>query len=589
MVDLVPAPASGAPSSFAPPREVRNAPSAADLDRLFHAVEGRLTQGASPISLWLALADWSAHSVNAPFRAVDLALRTFASGLAVWPALFGAQTIDPAPNDHRFADPSWRRPPFSVWAQAFLALEACVDGAARGAPGIRTENERLVSFAMRQWLDTFSPSNVPWLNPEVIAATRARWGRNLLEGAGNFLADLQDIISGSPSSAGREGLQVGRDLAVTPGEVVYRNDLIELIRYAPQTPSVRPEPILIVPAWIMKYYILDLSPHNSLIRYLVQNGYTVFCMSWRNPGPEFRDKTLDDYRRDGFMAALDTVSTICPATRIHACGYCLGGTLLSVSAAALARDGDERLASVTLFCAQTDFTEAGELQLFTTEDQIGFLEDLIATQGYLDGRQMGGAFQLLRSRDLVWSRMMKNYWLGERDQPNDLMTWNEDATRLPYRMHSEYLQHFYRNNDLAEGRLKVDGRAISVSDIRAPMFVVSTETDHVAPWRSVYKIELLNPGDITFVLTSGGHNAGIVSEPGHPHRRYRISRRLAGEVYAGPDEWLASAEARDGSWWPAWAAWLDARSGPQDRKPPAAAANGQPTHDPAPGRYVYVR
>jgi len=311
----------------------------------------------------------------------------------------------------------------------------------------------------------------------------------------------------------------------------------------------------------------------------------VFCISWRNPGPDMARVGFDDYRQRGVMAALDQASAICPETRVHAVGYCLGGTLLAVAAAAMARDGDERLASLSLFCAQTDFTEAGELQLFTTEEQVAFLEDVMAGQGYLDGRQMGASFELLRARDLIWSRMIKTYMLGEREESNALMTWNADATRMPARMHAEYLRRFFLNNDLAEGQFEAGDRPVSIGDIHAPAFVVATRTDHVAPWRSVHKIHLLHNGELTFLLTAGGHNAGIVSPPGHPHRDYEIHTRPPGEAYLAPDAWRAAADKADGSWWPAWAAWLAARSSPGDRHPPAMA----PSLAPAPGTYVMER
>jgi polyhydroxyalkanoate synthase len=560
----------------------------AELDRLFHALQGRLTLGVSPLGLPFAFADWALHSANAPFRCASLGLEVARSGAELGTALLTGDWIAPDPQDHRFSHPLWLNPPFAVWREAFLRTERWVDQATRGAPGVKQQNERVVNFTARQWLDAWSPSNAPWMNPEVIQATATSRGVNLVHGFENFVADAVSFAGGRPRE---NDYEVGRNLAVTPGEVVFRNALLELIQYRPRTQAVRPEPVLIAPAWIMKYYILDLSPHNSLVGYLVGQGYTVFCISWRNPGPELRDTGFEDYRRDGLMAALDAVSAITGAPRVHACGYCLGGTLLSIGAAAMARDGDDRLASVTLLCAQTDFSEAGELQLFTTEDEVAFLDDVMEGQGYLDGRQMGGAFQLLRSRDLIWSRLVKTYWLGERDHPNDLMVWNDDATRLPHRMHAEYLRGLYLRDDLSEGRFKVEGRPISVGDIAAPIFAVSTETDHVAPWRSVFKIQLLNPGEITFVLTSGGHNAGIVSEPGHPRRRYHVAVRPPGGVYVGPDEWLRRSELRDGSWWPAWIDWLSARSGPQEAPPPplGAPARGYPALAAAPGSYVFER
>jgi polyhydroxyalkanoate synthase len=327
-----------------------------------------------------------------------------------------------------------------------------------------------------------------------------------------------------------------------------------------------------------------------MVRFLVAQGFTVFCISWVNPGPGLRDAGMDDYRKLGVMAALDAVSAVCGSRKIHGVGYCLGGTLLSIAAAAMARDHDERLASLTLLAAQTDFTEAGELQLFISEAQLAFLDDVMWAKGYLDSTQMAGAFQMLRSNDLIWSRLVRRYYLGEADHPNDMTSWNMDATRMPYRMHSEYLHTLFQNNDLAEGRLLAGGRKISIADIHLPVFLIGTETDHVAPWHSVYKFLLLNPGEITFVLTSGGHNAGVVSEPGHAHRHYRMALRAADGLYAGPEDWLAAAPLTGGSWWEPWAAWLAERSG--DRGPPpemGCATAGYAVLENAPGRYVLAR
>ncbi len=557
----------------------------AALDNLVHAAEGRATLGLSPTALGLAWLDWAAHLANAPFRRLGLArmalhqARRLAEGAAT-----GTPVIAPSRGDRRFAAPGWQNPPFHLLQQAFLLTEEWWAEAAAGPEGITRANDRIVSFATRQWLDIFSPSNIPWLNPEVIAATADSGGRNLAEGAANFLRDLQDTLRGAPA-AGK--FRIGADIAATQGKVIFRNALIELIQYAPSTPTVRPEPVLIVPAWIMKYYILDLSPENSLIRWLVGQGYTVFAISWRNPGAELRDLSLDDYRTKGVLAALEAVGAVRPAAKVHAVGYCLGGTLLSIAAAAMARDGDDRLGSLTLFASQTDFTEAGELQLFITEDQLDFLDDLMAAQGYLDSRQMAGAFQLLRSNDLIWSRAVRAYLLGQREHPSDLMAWNADGTRMPARMHTEYLHRLFLNNDLAEGRLPAGGAPVSLADLRLPMFVVGTETDHIAPWRSVYKLHLLNDGELTFVLTSGGHNAGVVSEPGHPGRHFRLARRRHGDRYLAPEEWVAENPPRAGSWWPAWSAWLGERSGSPVPPPGFGAAGFRPLDD-APGRYVHA-
>ena len=406
----------------------------------------------------------------------------------------------------------------------------------------------------------------------------------------NFFEDWQRVFAGR-RPVGADKFNPGREVAVTPGKVVYRNELIELLQYTPTTGTVRAEPVLIVPAWIMKYYILDLSPTNSMVRHLVANGFTVFMISWRNPGSEQRDLGLDDYRRLGIAAALEAIDAICGRPKVHACGYCLGGTLLAIAAAQMARDKDDRLASLTLLAAQTDFTEAGELMLFLSEGQVSYLEDAMWERGYLDARQMAGAFQLLRSNDLIWSEVVRQYMLGQRRPLTDLMAWNTDATRMPYRMHSEYLRHMFLNNDLAEGRYQVEGRPVALSDIRVPAFVVGTESDHVAPWRSVFKFQLLTDTEVTFALTTGGHNIGILGLPERrttlPPRSYRLTKRPTHGEHPDPDSWLASAARHEGSWWPAWIGWLNDRSS-KDVAPPGLGAptKGCSILGDAPGTYV---
>jgi polyhydroxyalkanoate synthase len=494
-------------------------------------------------------------------------------------------------SDKRFKDPAWLTPPFSLYRQLYSIAEAWGgEAAAMAAPWATPESKpKATAFQAHQWLDLFSPTNSPWTNPQVLEATWRTGGANLALGYLNYLADVEGLSA--PSTTAIPGFAPGQDVAATPGTVVFSNDLIELIQYQPATSEVRAEPILIVPAWIMKYYILDLSRHNSLIRFLTEQGYTVFCISWRNPGEEMRDLPLDAYRSEGVMAALDQVGLICGGEKVHACGYCLGGTLLAITAAAMARDEDDRLASLTLLAAQTDFSEPGEIEVFVSEEQIASLEQGMQSEGYLDGRQMGAAFAMLRSRDLIWGRYIRNYWLGEREQPNDLMAWNSDTTRMPARMHSEYLRAMFLGNDLADGRYAVEGAPVSLDDIHVPLFVVSTETDHVAPWRSVYKLSHLTPAEFTFVLTSGGHNAGIVSEPGHAHRHFRVACQAGGALPNSPDEWVEHAELREGSWWLAWTHWLDERSNDKLAKPPAMGGAGRvlTSMEAAPGSYVMQR
>ncbi|YAA57716.1 alpha/beta fold hydrolase (plasmid) [Niveispirillum fermenti] len=567
------------------------------LDRLVHAWMGRLSGSISPAALALAWADWAIHLSVSPGKQAELAHKAVrkTARLAQYAARccgtqpVGGRCIEPLPQDRRFEHPDWMLPPFNLIHQAFLLQQQWWHNATTGVRGVEQGHEAAVTFTARQLLDMVSPTNFPITNPEVLRTSVEEGGQNLVRGWRNWMEDLRRQAGGQ-GPAGVEDFRVGENVAITPGRVVFRNRLIELIQYAPATGGVRPEPVLIVPAWIMKYYILDLSPDNSLIRHLVSCGYTVFCVSWKNPDAGDRDLSMEDYQRLGVMDALRAIATIVPGARTHAVGYCLGGTLLSIAAATMARDGDDRLASMTLLAAQTDFTEAGELTLFIDESQLTYLEDGMWSQGYLDTTQMAGAFQLLRSNDLVWSRMVREYLLGRREPMSDLMAWNADSTRMPYRMHSEYLRRLFQHNDLASGRYRVDGRPVALSDIRVPVFAVGTETDHVAPWRSVYRARLLLDTDLTFCLTNGGHNAGIVSPPGHPRRRHRIETIPHGQPFTDAEGWLAANEPQSGSWWLSWVEWLDAHSGPSVPPPPMGRRDaGLPPLDAAPGRYVHGR
>ena len=590
---LVPKTVGIAPSEEIEGRDSYAVTAVADvIDRSLHATIARFTYGLSPAALAKAYFDWATHLAVSPgkrLQLVDKATRKAVrfANYAVRAAADGGKTshcIEPLPQDRRFTDADWQKPPYNFMYQAFLLQQQWWHNATTGIRGVTKHHEAMVEFVSRQILDMISPSNFLATNPEVLRQTVSKGGMNLVSGLRNLVEDWERAVSGK-KPVGTEDFEVGRNVAVTPGKVVYRNRLIELIQYAPATGKVRPEPVLIVPAWIMKYYILDLSPHNSLVKYLTGQGYTVFMVSWKNPSPDDRDLGLDDYRTLGVMAALDAVGAIVPDQKVHAVGYCLGGTLLSIAAAAMARDGDGHLKSVTLLAAQTDFTEAGELMLFINESQVAFLEDMMWEQGFLDATQMAGAFGMLRSSDLVWSRMVRDYLMGERAPMIDLMAWNADATRMPYRMHSEYLRRLFLNNDLAEGRLLVADKPIAITDIRAPIFCVGTVQDHVAPWRSTYKINFLTDTDVTYLLASGGHNAGIVSEPGHDHRGFQVLTRKADDRYIAPETFLAQAPQKDGSWWPEWVAWLGARSG-EPVEPPAMGGADQASLADAPGSYV---
>jgi polyhydroxyalkanoate synthase len=564
-------------------------------DRALHAVVASLTGGISPVALSLAYIDWASHLVAAPQRQMEIAQdalrstqkffetasRFFSPGQGPW------AMIKPQPQDRRFARPEWENPPFNLLAQAFLLREQWWRKATTGVRGVAPQNEAIVEFSVRQLLDMFAPSNFVATNPHVLEKAFQSGGENFVFGWQNWYSDLMQLLpSGSGRPQGNKEFVVGKTVAVSRGKVVYRNNLIELIQYYPSTDKVHPEPILIVPAWIMKYYILDLSPHNSLVKFLTDQGFTVFMISWRNPDPADRDVAFDEYRKLGVEAAVGTIKEIIPGCGIHALGYCLGGTLLSIAAAKMGRDGP--LKTITLLAAQTDFTEAGELTLFINESQVAFLEDMMWERGILDTTQMAGAFQLLRSNDLIWSRIAHDYLMGERAPPSDLMSWNADATRLPSRMHSEYLRKLFLHNDLAEGRYLVEGKPVALSDIHAPMFVVGTVRDHVAPWRSVYKIHYQVDADVTFLLTSGGHNAGIVAPPREEGHSYQVRNKPEDAPYVGPDEWLKTTPRTEGSWWPEWTRWLTAQSGAPCELPRMGIgpADGDSLPD-APGDYVH--
>ena len=568
------------------------------LDRAYHAGLARYTGGLSPAGLATAYFDWLLHLALSPGKQAQLThkagkkLARLAGWLARRASAAGSvePCIEPLAQDRRFEGPAWGRWPYDYLSQSFLLTQQWWHNATTGVRGVAPHHERVVEFAARQWLDLFSPSNFLLTNPELLEATVAQGGMNLVRGAQHWVEDFQRQLAGKPP-AGTETFVIGQDLATTAGKVVYRNHLMELIRYEPRTEKVRPEPVLIVPAWIMKYYILDLSPHNSLVKYLLEQGFSVFVISWRNPGPEDRELGFDAYRRLGVLAALEAVGELAPKARVHGVGYCLGGTLLAIAAAAMARDGEDRLATLSLLAAQVDFEEAGELTLFVDDSQVAFLEDQMWRQGFLDASQMAGAFHLLRSNDLIWSRIQREYFLGERNELIDLMAWNADSTRMPYRMHTEYLRHLFLDNDFAERRFIVDGAPAPVSDITLPVFALGATRDHVAPWKSVHKIHYLSRSDVTFVLVEGGHNGGVVSEPGRKGKRYWLRETPEGARDLDPASWRLTAQPQEGSWWGAWAGWLGERSGELQPPPPLRGLGGQPwaALAPAPGEYVHQR
>ncbi|NLY35442.1 MAG: alpha/beta fold hydrolase [Alcaligenaceae bacterium] len=573
------------------------------FDQRFQATIAKSTLSMSPLQGLLSYIDWSRHLAISPGKQLELfnlgitqslALaqyvhRTQSVGIPGTPSHHTNLNIEPPITDKRFSDEKWKAWPFNIFQLSYLMTEAWWKEATSDIRGATPHHLDLVSMAGQQILNALSPKNFLLSNPEVLQKTWEEQGANLLRGSMNAWQQLMQQYMGTPDPK-LENFKVGKHLATTPGKVVLRNQLMELIQYTPTTEKVHPEPILIIPAWIMKYYILDLSPHNSMIRHLLDQGYTVFCISWKNPGVEERNMGMDDYLSMGFFAALDAINQITGQQKIHATGYCLGGTLLSIAAAAMSRDKDDRLLSITMLAAQTDFSEPGELSLFIDDSQLAILEAEMADIGYLTGEQMAGAFLMLRSDLLIWSRYVKEALLGEESFMNDLMAWNTDTTRMPAKMHSQYLRRLFLNDDLAEGYYPVNGRPVSLTDIHLPVFCLGTETDHIAPWRSVYKIHPLCGTDITFVLTNKGHNAGVVSEPGHKNRHYRFLSRAKDDHYLGPDEWYETAQFQEGSWWNCWFSWLKERSSKPVSPPPMGnPEKGYPLLCDAPGVYVFEK
>lgn len=568
------------------------------LDQQIQSLNAKLFSGLSPVSLALAQIDWAMNLMQTPSAQIQLQ-QDAAKNWSQW--LFNALQLTPATTateakDARFAHPAWQNQPWSSMVEAQHLHEQWWHQATQ-LRGMRPHSQEQMHFYASKWLDMLSPSN--WLNtnPEAMEVAVKSGGMSLAKGAQHAWHDWWRE-HGPHTLEEAQTLQPGQGLATTPGEVVARHHLCELIQYAPTTPKVHAEPVLIIPSCIMKYYILDLSAHNSMVRWLVSQGHTVYMVSWRNPDDNDALLNLDDYVREGVLANLAHVQQA-HHENVHLMGYCLGGTFAAMAAAYLEGQHSKRakstsrkpaghgLASLTLLAAETDFSEPGEMGVLIDESQVRMLEGMMAAQGFLTGPQMAGSFQFLHSRDLVWSNRTKRWLLGEEEIPNDLMMWNTDVTRLPAVMHSQYLRQCFLHNDLANGHFCVDGDNVVLHDIELPTFAVGTVKDHVSPWRSVYKLHRLVSGPVTFALTNGGHNAGIISEPGHHGRHYQLHTTQAHEPRLSSDDWLAQAESHEGSWWTTWSEWLIAHgSGRQvaARKPPKDTQLGA-----APGTYVLVR
>ena len=493
--------------------------------------------------------------------------------------------VTPEPGDNRFKDPDWSDSQFfDFWKQAYLITSRWAEDVTRKTEGVDEKTRKKALFYLNQTLAAVSPSNFAFTNPEVLRATIASNADNLVRGMAHLAEDLgqsKDLLRISQTDL--SAFEVGRNLAVTPGKVIFQNDLIQLIQYAPTTGEVYERPLLVVPPWINKFYILDLVPEKSFVKWAVDQGFTVFLVSWVNPDLRLSVKTFEDYMREGILAAVEVINRQLGIHSINALGYCVGGTLLASTLAYMASKGDDRIASASFLAAQVDFSKAGDLLVFIDDAQLKALEEMMAERGFLDGSRMAAVFNMLRPRDLIWPYVVNNYLLGKKPFPFDLLFWNSDSTRLPSANHAFYLREFYHLNRLSKGEMQLGGVKLDLSKIKIPIYELATKEDHIAPADSVFLGSKLFGGPVRFVMAGSGHIAGVVNPPGKKKYQFWL-----GEPCGTLEEWMAQAGETAGSWWPDWSAWLAAKSG---EKVPARdpAAGAFKAIEDAPGSYVRSR
>jgi polyhydroxyalkanoate synthase len=526
-----------------------------------------------------------------PAAVASAQIDLFNDTLSVWQKTAGRMLMlqaheANAPKDKRFKHPQWSENAiFSFVKDSYLVAAKSILSAVREVKGMDDATARKVDFYTRQFVDALSPSNFVATNPEVLTATLESGGQNLLRGLANLLVDLERGNGRlSITMTDMKAFRLGENIATTPGKLVYQNELMQLIQYCPSTQEVRRRPLLIVPPWINKFYVLDLQPKNSFIKWAVDQGHTVFVISWVNPDEKLAEKSLENYMLEGPLAALDAIESATGERSVNTIGYCLGGTLLASTAAYSAAKGDDGIASATYFVTLVDFTDVGDMAVFIDEGQLASLERRMRERGYLEAQDMATAFNMLRANDLIWSFVVNNYLLGKEQMPFDLLFWNSDSTRMPAAMHSFYLRKMYQQNLLAKpGGISLAGTPIDLSKIRTPTFILSTREDHIAPWKSTYVATRLYSGPVKFVLSASGHMAGVISAPGSKYGHWTNDN-----LPPGPDEWFAGATPHQGSWWPVWDEWVTQLD--SDRVPAREPGDGKLTIiEDAPGSYVRVR
>lgn len=493
----------------------------------------------------------------------------------------------PETGDNRFKDPEWSESPyFDYWKQAYLLMAHWAESVLEKTEGIDERTRMRAEFYLEQLLSALSPSNFPMTNPEVLRETLATNGRNLVQGLTHLAEDLErsgDLLRISQTDI--EAFEVGRNLAVTPGKVVFQNELFQLIQYMPTTDKVYEAPLLIIPPWINKYYILDLTQPKSFIKYAVDQGFTVFVVSWVNPDERLKHKTFEDYMTEGALAATHAVMRETGESKINVLGYCVGGTLLATTLAYLAARGEDLYKSATFLAAQADFGKAGDLLVFIDDTQLKALEEMMAERGYLDGSRMATVFNLLRPKDLIWPYIVNNYLLGKKPFPFDLLYWNQDSTRMPAANHRFYLREFYHENKLAKGQMKIAGTRLDLKKVKLPIYELATREDHIAPAKSVFIGSKLFGGPVEFVLAGSGHIAGVINPP--DPKRVKYQHWTSSKPAETLEEWIAKAKENPGSWWPHWSKWLAKHSGARIPARQPGAVLG--VIEDAPGSYVKVK
>jgi polyhydroxyalkanoate synthase len=549
---------------------------------------------ADPLNIGQAFFDMTARLMANPAQLVQAQLSLWQDYMALWQTttrrMFGQSTtpvIAAPPEDRRFKDAAWDDSyVFDFIKQSYLLTARWMQNIVKRVEGLDDKTAKKVDFYTRQFVDAIAPSNFAVTNPEVVRATLESGGENLVKGLQNLLGDLE---RGDGRLAIRmtddKAFKIGTNIAVTPGKVVFQNDLMQLIQYTPTTESVARRPLLVIPPWINKFYILDLREKNSFIRWAVSQGHTVFVISWVNPDEELAGKSFEDYMREGTLAALDAIARQTGEPDCNVVGYCLGGTLLSCTLAHLAATGRAaRVASATYLTTMIDFTEAGELGVFIDEEQLAALEERMNEKGFLEGADMATTFNMLRANDLIWSFVVNNYLLGKDPFPFDLLYWNSDSTRMPAAMHSFYLRSMYQENRLATGEIDLLGTRIDLTRIRTPSFLLSTREDHIAPWKSTFAATHLYRGPVRFVLAASGHIAGVVNPPAANKYSFWTNEKKA----RSPAAWLEGARQHDGSWWPEWQRWVGDFANGQVAARDPATGKLKPIED-APGSYVATR